>query len=103
MSFNPTTGLVYISGNTGSSWTFASEAKFEAKTDRTSNNGLVRPMPTPRENKIPVIGPEPIEGTGGVGTGNRGALVAWDPVAQKFRWRMPGGGGIGGGTREHGG
>jgi len=25
-------------------------------------------------------------------------LVAWDPVAQKERWRTPGGGGIGGGT-----
>jgi quinohemoprotein ethanol dehydrogenase len=98
MSFNPATGLVYISANTASSWTFASQDKFEAKLDRTSNNGLVRPMPTPRDNKIPVIGPEPLEGTGGVVTGNRGALMAWDPVAQKMRWRMPGGGGIGGGT-----
>jgi quinohemoprotein ethanol dehydrogenase len=93
MSFNPATGLVYISGNTGSSWTFASVDKFEAKTDRTSNNGLVRPMPTPRENNLPVIGPEPLPGTG-----SRGALIAWDPVAQQIRWRMPGGGGIGGGT-----
>ena len=25
-------------------------------------------------------------------------LVAWDPAAQKERWRTPGGGGIGGGT-----
>jgi quinohemoprotein ethanol dehydrogenase len=98
MSFNPATGLVYISANTASSWTFASEEKFEAKQDKTSNNGLVRPMPTPRENKIPVIGPEPLEGTGGVVTGNRGALMAWDPVEQQMRWRMPGGGGIGGGT-----
>jgi quinohemoprotein ethanol dehydrogenase len=98
MSFNPATGLVYMSANTASSWTFASVDKFEAKQDRTSNNGLVRPMPTPRENKIPVIGPEPLEGTGGVVTGNRGALMAWDPVAQQMRWRMPGGGGIGGGT-----
>jgi quinohemoprotein ethanol dehydrogenase len=93
MSFNPATGLVYLSMNTGSSWTFASEEKYEAKMDRTSNNGLVRPMPTPRENKIPVIGPEPVEGTG-----YKGALMAWDPVAQQMRWRMPGGGGIGGGT-----
>ena len=98
MSFNPATGLVYISANTASSWTFASVEKFEAKLDKTSNNGLVRPMPTPRENKLPVIGPEPLEGTGGVVTGNRGALMAWDPVAQQMRWRMPGGGGIGGGT-----
>ena len=93
MSFNPATGLVYISGNTGSSWTFAAVERYETKTDRTSNNGLVRPMPTPRENNIPVIGPEPLPGTG-----SRGALIAWDPVAQQIRWRMPGGGGIGGGT-----
>jgi quinohemoprotein ethanol dehydrogenase len=25
-------------------------------------------------------------------------LVAWDPITQKERWRMPGGGSIGGGT-----
>ena len=50
-------------------------------------------MPTPRENSLPVIGPEPLPGTG-----SRGALIAWDPVTQKIRWRMPGGGGIGGGT-----
>jgi quinohemoprotein ethanol dehydrogenase len=93
MSFNPSTGLVYISGNTASSWTFASVNQFEAKTDRTSNNGLVRPMPMPRENNLPVIGPEPLPGTG-----SRGALIAWDPVKQQIRWRMPGGGGIGGGT-----
>jgi glucose dehydrogenase len=93
MSFNPSTGLVYISGNTGSSWTFASVDKFEPKADRTSNNGLVRPMPTPRENALPVIGPEPLPGTG-----SRGALIAWDPVTGQFRWRAPGGGGIGGGT-----
>ncbi len=93
MSFDPLTGLVYISGNTASSWTFAAVEKFEPKTDRTSNNGLVKPMPTPRENNLSVIGPEPLPGTG-----SRGALIAWDPVAQQMRWRMPGGGGIGGGT-----
>jgi quinohemoprotein ethanol dehydrogenase len=98
MSFNPATGLVYFSMNTASSWTFASVEKFEAKQDRTSNNGLVRPMPTPRENKIPVIGPEPLEGTG-----SRGALIAWNPATQQMIWRMPGGGGIGGGTVSTGG
>ena len=50
-------------------------------------------MPMPRENNLPVVGPEPLPGTG-----SRGALIAWDPVKQQIRWRMPGGGGIGGGT-----
>ncbi|MBV8905238.1 MAG: PQQ-dependent dehydrogenase, methanol/ethanol family [Acidobacteriia bacterium] len=40
----------------------------------------------------PAIGPAAQEGDRG------GALIAWDPVAQKERWRRPGGGGIGGGT-----
>ena len=52
----------------------------------------MRPAPTATRPPPPSIGPEPVEG------GNRGALVAWDPVAQQMRWRMPGGGGIGGGT-----
>ena len=55
--------------------------------------GTVRPAPAPVRPPPPAIGPPPIEGPGG-----RGALVAWDPVAQQMRWRMPGGGGIGGGT-----
>jgi quinohemoprotein ethanol dehydrogenase len=93
MSFNPATGLVYISANTAGGSAFASQEKFELKTDRTTNNGLLHPIPAPRPNNIPVIGPEPLPGPGG-----GGALIAWDPVAQTFRWRMPGGGGIGGGT-----
>ncbi len=39
----------------------------------------------------PSIGPQPLEG-------QRGVLQAWDPVNQKLVWRVPGGGGIGGGT-----
>jgi quinohemoprotein ethanol dehydrogenase len=45
------------------------------------------PLPPP-----PAIGPIPPEG------GNQGALLAWDIVAQKERWRAPVGGGSGGGT-----
>ncbi|PYI87415.1 MAG: hypothetical protein DME26_06215, partial [Verrucomicrobia bacterium] len=48
--------------------------------------------PAPNPPKIPpAIGPAAPEG-------QRGMLVAWDPVNQKERWRTPGGGGIGGGT-----
>ena len=55
--------------------------------------GTVRPMPAATLPPPPAIGPEPLGESG-----PRGALVAWDPVAQQMRWRMPGGGGIGGGT-----
>ena len=46
-----------------------------------------KPLPSP-----PNIGPKLPEGAG------RGALIAWDPVTQKERWRADGGGSIGGGT-----
>jgi hypothetical protein len=38
-----------------------------------------------------MTGPEPLKG-------ERGALIAWDPVTQTQKWIQPGGGGIGGGT-----
>jgi PQQ-dependent dehydrogenase (methanol/ethanol family) len=101
MSYNPNTGLVYIPTSTSSSTTFTVDPNFTYVPGR-SNTGLLRgnrggagagaaapPPPTPRT--LPAIGPTPPEG-------QRGMLVAWDPVTQKERWRMPGGGGIGGGT-----
>jgi quinohemoprotein ethanol dehydrogenase len=39
----------------------------------------------------PAIGPAPVEG-------QRGALLAWDPVTQRERWRADGGGAGGGGA-----
>jgi PQQ-dependent dehydrogenase (methanol/ethanol family) len=47
--------------------------------------------PPPAGKTLPAIGPTAPEG-------QRGMLVAWDPVTQKEKWRTPGGGGIGGGT-----
>jgi quinohemoprotein ethanol dehydrogenase len=91
MSFNPTTGLVYIPTSTNNSFSYAAEPKFDPQPGRMT--GTVRPAPTPVRPPPPAIGPPPIEGPGG-----RGALVAWDPVTQQMRWRRPGGGGIGGGT-----
>ena len=85
------TGLVYIPTSTINSFSYAAEPKFNPQPGRMT--GTVRPAPTPVRPPPPAIGPPPIEGPGG-----RGALVAWDPVAQQMRWRMPGGGGIGGGT-----
>jgi quinohemoprotein ethanol dehydrogenase len=91
MSFNPNTGLVYIPTSTNNSFTYAAEAKFDPKTG--SNTGTVRPAPKATRDSPPAIGPDPLEGTG-----SKGALVAWDPVAQHMAWRVAGGGGIGGGT-----
>jgi len=111
MSFNPATGLVYIPTSTTSSTTFAVDPNFEYKPGR-SNTGIVRAAPgaaaaaagtdaalatgTARPaNKTlpppPAIGPN-------LDNAPRGQLLAWDPVTQKERWRVPGGGGIGGGT-----
>src|SRR6202035_4767192 len=94
MSFNPTTGLVYIPTSTNSTSNFAVDPNFTVKPGR-SNTGL-RPgngrggAPT-QATAPPAIGPPPA-------SGERRALVAWDPVTQTERWRAPEGGSIGGGT-----
>ena len=84
MSYNPTTGLVYIPSSYS---TFALGAAEEYKP---GTSGFVRPRTEPRVVE-PSFGPEPPPGA-------RGGLQAWDPVNQKLRWNVPGGGGIGGGT-----
>jgi len=86
MSYNPATGLVYIPSTYGS-WTFvAGDVVLPLPTGHT---GLGTVTGTPIVP--PAIGPPPLEG-------QRGVLQAWDPVNQKLVWRVPGGGGIGGGT-----
>ena len=90
MSFNPTTGLVYIPTTTDGSRTFEEEKDFVYKPGERNVGilrtgfGKARPAPS-------AIGPVPPEG-------QHFALVAWDPVAQKERWRNTGGGAVGGGT-----
>src|SRR5262245_7404525 len=100
MSYNPIAGLVYIPTTTSSSGTYTVDPNFTYVPGR-SNTGLLRgnrgggaappPQPPSPAKTMPAIGPTPPEG-------QRGMLVAWDPVTQKERWRAPGGGGIGGGT-----
>jgi quinohemoprotein ethanol dehydrogenase len=109
MSYNPGTGLVYIPTTTTSSGTYTVDPNFTYTPGR-SNTGLLRgnrggggaaaagdnrgaapEQPATPAKTLPAIGPTPPEG-------QRGMLVAWDPVTQKERWRTPGGGGIGGGT-----
>jgi quinohemoprotein ethanol dehydrogenase len=89
MSFNPKTGLTYIPTSTANTFSYAAEPTYNPVPGRMT--GTVRPAPPPVRPSPPAIGPPPVEG-------GRGALVAWDPVAQQMKWRMPGGGGIGGGT-----
>jgi PQQ-dependent dehydrogenase (methanol/ethanol family) len=94
MSFNPSTGLVYVPTSTTSNTTFTVDKNFTYVPGR-SNTGRLRgatPQQEPGPAKtLPAIGPTAPEG-------QRGALVAWDPVTQKERWRTPGGASIGGGT-----
>ncbi len=105
MSFNPSTGLVYIPSSNGGLSAYTEDENFVYKPGE-KNLGIIRPTalaatgdaagaaaksavktrPTP-----PSIGPTPMEG-------QRGILVAWDPVTQTERWQKPGGGSIGGGT-----
>jgi PQQ-dependent dehydrogenase (methanol/ethanol family) len=108
MSYNPNTGLVYIPTSTNSGFNFAVQQDFTYKPG-TFNMGIVfggfggaggggggqanPSQPAPKTLPSPAaIGPAPPEGERG------GALIAWDPVTQKQRWRAPGGGAIGGGT-----
>ena len=102
MSFNPTTGLVYVPTSTVSSSNFAIDTDFVWKPNQ-SNIGVRRGAP-PKDGSIaqppaaklpppPAIGPEPPpEGQ------PRNVLTALDPVTKEIRWTRPGGGSIGGGT-----
>jgi PQQ-dependent dehydrogenase (methanol/ethanol family) len=100
MSYNPTTGLVYIPTTLTSNFSYQVDPNFSYKPG-AQNMGIVfgfgppgnTPVPpVPSRPSPPAIGPNPPEGQRG------GVLVAWDPITQKERWRVPGGGGIGGGT-----
>jgi quinohemoprotein ethanol dehydrogenase len=107
MSFNPTTGLVYIPTSTSSTSNFAVDPNFTVKPGRSNTGLLPRTGAAGAQNAgaqnaaqtaavktlapPPAIGPAPANG-------ERRALVAWDPATQKERWRGPEGGSIGGGT-----
>jgi quinohemoprotein ethanol dehydrogenase len=107
MSFNPSTGLVYVPSSTGGLNGYMADENFVYKPGE-KNLGIVRqklqpatpdtagaPAASQADSKMrpspPAIGPTPPEG-------QRGILVAWDPATQKERWHAAGGGSIGGGT-----
>jgi len=99
MSFNPTTGLVYIPTTTVSSSSFAIDTNFVWKPNQ-SNIGVRRGPPPAGGGIAPALPATlpPPPGIGPEGPGPRTVLVAWDPVTQTQRWQTPGGGSIGGGT-----
>jgi quinohemoprotein ethanol dehydrogenase len=84
MSYNPNTGLVYIPASYSS---FPYQAQVEL---RPGSTGYVRPS-GPTKTIEPSFGPEPPKDA-------RGGLQAWDPLNQRLKWNIEGGGGIGGGT-----
>src|SRR2546426_9183058 len=84
MSYNPDTRLVYIPASYSS---FPYQAQVEL---RPGSTGYVRPS-GPTKTIEPSFGPDTPKGA-------RGGLQAWDPLNQKLKWNIEGGGGIGGGT-----
>jgi quinohemoprotein ethanol dehydrogenase len=76
MAFNPQTGLVYFPGQDTSS-VFQAEEAFSFKVGQW-NTGTRRGTAAPAAAATTAPAPAP---------GRRGFLVAWDPIAQKERWR----------------
>ncbi len=96
MSYNPQTGLVYIPTRGWDTFTYAVDYDFKPDPNRaggasqTGLKGNTRGL-TPQA-QAPATGPEPLEG------GDLGTLVAFDPVKQEIRWRVPVGNSRYGGT-----
>jgi quinohemoprotein ethanol dehydrogenase len=124
MSFNPSTGLVYIPATAGGAFNYATARDYQHKPGQL-NLGIVFTSPNAppargRAATAPVAGevataaaaaaaanpqappakpavPNPISPAIGP-EGSGGFLVAWDPVTQKERWRAQGGTSSNGGT-----
>jgi quinohemoprotein ethanol dehydrogenase len=96
MSFNPQTGLVYIPTRGWDTFTYALNSDFATQLPRLSGTGLTGLNTNTRgltpQKPGPATGPEPLQG------GERGTLVAYDPVKQEIRWRVPVGNSRYGGT-----
>jgi PQQ-dependent dehydrogenase (methanol/ethanol family) len=94
MSYNPQTGLVYIPSRGWDTFTYATNYDFQP--EKASGVGLTGLQLNTRgltpQKPAPATGPEPLE------NGNLGTLVAYDPVKQEIRWRVPVGNSRYGGT-----
>ena len=95
MSYNPQTGLVYIPTRGWDTFPYAAADEFIADPKR-GGAGETGMRANTRGQKMqpagPAIGPEPLPG------GKLGTLVAYDPVKQEIRWRVPVGNSRYGGT-----
>jgi quinohemoprotein ethanol dehydrogenase len=89
MSFNPNTGLVYFPATIDGGSNYALNPDFVFQPGR-HNEGIARGTIASRP-KPPAIGPPAVDD-------QRSVLLAWDPIAQKERWRAPVGGARFGGT-----
>ena len=86
-SYNPSTGLVYIPAQEGG-FPYQGAADFTA-TVKGTNLGLDMRVLEP---------PVDPDGLAAASAGSKGALIAWDPVAQRPRWRVDHSGPWNGGT-----
>jgi len=96
MSFSPQTGLVYIPTRGWDTFNYAANPDYKPEEARATGTGQSGLNPNsanlPRQAGGPPIGPEPLAG------GNISTLVAYDPVKQEIRWRVPVGNSRYGGT-----
>lgn len=93
MSFNPNTGLVYVPGGTSSEY-FAVDPDFEYKLG-TFNWGQLRNSPVygirpaGAQPGPPPSAAEVAAEKASAASSPRSFLVAWDPLSQSQRWRIP--------------
>ena len=96
MSYNPQTGLVYVATRGWDTFTYATDFDFKPDPNRAGGSGQTGLKGNTRglqvQAQAPATGPEPLEG------GELGTLVAYDPVKQEIRWRVPVGNSRYGGT-----
>jgi PQQ-dependent dehydrogenase (methanol/ethanol family) len=79
MAFHPRTGLVYIPA-IYASLTFSDQANFAYRPGRWNTAANFGGPPPAGDHGIPPADATP---------GETGALLAWDPIAQKARWSVP--------------
>jgi len=96
MAFNPTTGLVYFPANAAGTQTLTATDHFQFNPGSQTFGTKGRGEPPAPIAVPPTIGLVRMNKEGQPQRG--GILSAWDPVAQKERWFVPGGGSNRGGA-----